>query len=668
LALVIMARTSASPARAAAIYTGQGFDTCAAPSASTMQAWLSSPYRAAGIYVGGANRACGDGNLSAGWVNAVQAQGWKLAPLYVGLQAPCVDQPGLATIDPGNPSGQGTQAADDAAQRAANFGMGAGTPIYFDMEAYGGGCSGTVLAFEDAWTNELHRLGLVSGVYGSLASTINDLAAHNPNSPDDIWFAAWNGDPSVETSSVLRSAYLNHQRIHQYQGGTNQSFGGVTLNIDLDFADGALTGNGGPVCQTFSSPATGSHQVCGAILSKYLSLGGAFFLGFPTTDEVATPDGVGRFNYFSNNGAIYWTPFKGAWSIHGAILDKWASMGWERSVLGYPVTDETTTPDTVGRFNYFNNDGSIYWTPGTGAWSVHGAILDKWASLGWERLLGYPVTDETTTPDTVGRFNHFNNNGSIYWTPGPGAWSIHGAVLDKWASLGWERSVLGYPVTDEIGTPDHVGRFNYFSTDGAIYWTPTTGARSMHGRILDKWASLGWERFLGYPVTDETSAANGAGRFNDLSPLGDQGKATGSIYWTPGTGAWSIHGALRAKYVALGGATSLLGFPVTDETGTPDGVGRFNHFSSSLSLAKVDGSIYWTPNTGAWSVHGAIRTQWASMGWEKSCLGYPTSDEMAMTSNQTVIGRESMFQHGDITLPLSTQLAGASCTNPATSP
>jgi uncharacterized protein with LGFP repeats len=56
-------------------------------------------------------------------------------------------------------------------------------------------------------------------------------------------------------------------------------------------------------------------------------------------------------------------------------------MGWERSFLGYPVTDETGTPDGIGRFNHFSNAASIYWTPSTGAWSIHGAIRDKWASL-----------------------------------------------------------------------------------------------------------------------------------------------------------------------------------------------------------------------------------------------------------------------------------------------
>ena len=46
------------------------------------------------------------------------------------------------------------------------------------------------------------------------------------------------------------------------------------------------------------------------------------------------------------------------------------------------------------------------------------------------------------------------------------------------------------------------------------------------------------------------------------------------IYWTHATGAHEVHGDIRAKYNALGGPGGLLGFPLTDETGAPDGVGR----------------------------------------------------------------------------------------------
>src|SRR5260370_13056505 len=111
----------------------------------------------------------------------------------------------------------------------------------------------------------------------------------------------------------------------------------------------------------------------------------------------------------------------------------------------------------------------------TDAFQVSGAIRDKWVALGSEQsFLGSPVTNETVTPDGVGRFNHFQG-GSIYWTPSTGAFEVHGAIRDKWAELGWEQSYLGYPVTDETPAPDGVGRYNNFQ-GGMIYGFPTGGA------------------------------------------------------------------------------------------------------------------------------------------------------------------------------------------------
>ena len=225
-------------------------------------------------------------------------------------------------------------------------------------------------------------------------------------------------------------------------------------------------------------------------------------------------------------GMIVWTPDAGAHEVHGAILGRYLAMGGPAGLLGPPSTDETGTPDGIGRYNHFHA-GSAYWTPTTGAHDVHGAIRDLWASLGWERsALGYPVTDETGTPDGLGRFNHFQA-GSAYWSPSTGAHEVRGAIRDTWASLGWERSALGYPTTNETGTPDGVGRFNGFQ-GGAVYWTPPTGAHEVRGAIRDLWASLGWERSaLGYPVTDEFAVAGG--RQSNFE--------RGSISWTAATGA-----------------------------------------------------------------------------------------------------------------------------------
>ncbi len=167
-----------------------------------------------------------------------------------------------------------------------------------------------------------------------------------------------------------------------------------------------------------------------AIDDKHAALGGnAGFLGSPVIPESPTPDGVGRFRHYQG-GSIYWTPATGAHEVHGAIRGKWQQLGWETGPLGYPITDEMTTPDGVGRFNHFRKglgpfeQGSIYWTPATGAHEVHGAIRALWAQLGWElSSFGYPVTDETLTEHEHGRFNDFQH-GSIYWDAGRGAYEL----------------------------------------------------------------------------------------------------------------------------------------------------------------------------------------------------------------------------------------------------
>ena len=150
----------------------------------------------------------------------------------------------------------------------------------------------------------------------------------------------------------------------------------------------------------------------------------------------------------------------------GAIDAKYRALGGCNSFLGAALTEERKTPDNVGRYNHFQG-GSIYWTPDTGAFEIHGAIRDKWAALGWERsFLAYPITDETRTPDGVGRFSHFQG-GSIYWTPSTGAHVVYGKIRDKWEELGWERGALGYPTSDEYAVSG--GRRSDFQR-GKITW------------------------------------------------------------------------------------------------------------------------------------------------------------------------------------------------------
>ncbi|HSS03740.1 MAG TPA: DUF1906 domain-containing protein [Solirubrobacterales bacterium] len=261
---------------AASEFTGLGFDACTVPSRRSMSAWDSSPYRAIGVYIGGLNRGCSQPNLSASWVGEQTAAGWSLIPTYVGLQAPTSSCSSCAKLSSSvsAATSQGTEAATDAVNQARLVGIGEGSPIYFDMESYArtSSASNATLSFLAAWTARLHALGYDSGVYSSGASGIADLAARFGSSylePDELWFANWNGRASAASDPyVPAGAWVGH-RIHQYNGGHDETYGGVTINIDNNYVEGATAGTGSADedprgnFDSVISPAPGQVQISG---------------------------------------------------------------------------------------------------------------------------------------------------------------------------------------------------------------------------------------------------------------------------------------------------------------------------------------------------------------------------------------------------------------------
>lgn len=235
-------RAAATPVVAPGTFTGAGFDTCAAPNSTTMDAWLAnSPYRATVVYIGGAAEGCPQQpELTADWVARQTSNGWHLLPVYVGLQAPCSKF--LAKINPAQASTQGAAAASDAVAQAAALGMAPGSVITFDMESYtpSGTCSTPVLQFLSAWTTRLHALGYGSSVYSSaLAAMVDLVQAYDGSSyvrPDQVFIANWRG-PSNTTDDPLvpSTAWPGNRRARQYQGPHDETYGSIKINIDNDY-------------------------------------------------------------------------------------------------------------------------------------------------------------------------------------------------------------------------------------------------------------------------------------------------------------------------------------------------------------------------------------------------------------------------------------------------
>ncbi|QOS65621.1 alpha/beta hydrolase-fold protein [Rhodococcus qingshengii] len=217
----------------------------------------------------------------------------------------------------------------------------------------------------------------------------------------------------------------------------------------------------------YFTSGTGAQPVAGRIAGAYMNTGAAAGpLGFPRTPELGTPDGRGRFNHFQN-GSIYWTPQTGAHPVSGDILAEWSAQGWEGGPLGYPTADEIATPGKPGKVQGFEI-GAMY-SSANGTHAVLGMIMGKYGELGWENgWLGFPKSNEVPIKDN-GRFTEFEG-GNIYWSPGTGAWSVeNGPLFDGWKSVGYEGGRLGFPISDKFDIPGGVQQnfqFGYITVIG----------------------------------------------------------------------------------------------------------------------------------------------------------------------------------------------------------
>ena len=158
-----------------------------------------------------------------------------------------------------------------------------------------------------------------------------------------------------------------------------------------------------------------------------------------------------------------------------------------------------------------------------------------------------------------------------------------------------------------------------------------------------------------------------------LYPVGGgfgQNYAGGKIFFTPDTGAHIMAGAILQKYESLGGpGDGDLGFPTIDE-----GAGRAQNSRNTTFSAVDKPVIFWTPDTGAHVVRGAINAAWDKLGGSAGPVGVPTEDEIFKGDlvSQKFTGGELTWNRSSkefTTVPpdLAGQLAGLTIPEDATS-
>ena len=162
---------------------------------------------------------------------------------------------------------------------------------------------------------------------------------------------------------------------------------------------------------------------------------------------------------------------------------------------------------------------------------------------------------------------------------------------------------LGFP-DDKVESVPYDGATHYYQPlDGGINpggagleWNPNQNeAYAVYGAIFSKWEEMGFEKsFLGLPTSDEREAGtSGAEGFDTTGRVQDfehghihrhrNGKHDGKAFET--------HGAIDDVYVEMGGTNSWLGFPVSDEKQDPSTGYPRSNFEGGYITTK-DGDHY----------------------------------------------------------------------------
>ncbi|MBS1848064.1 MAG: hypothetical protein JST73_07280 [Actinobacteria bacterium] len=258
----------------------------------------------------------------------------------------------------------------------------------------------------------------------------------------------------------------------------------------------------------------------------------------------------------------------------------WNAMGGAGGVLGGPLTGQQSAAPCGVQVLYAN--GAIFQN-GSAVNEIHGRNWSIYTLMGAQTgPLGCPISSTLTGADGVTTYNLFAS-GIIIAPRNNGPYELNGSIFAKWQALNSESGPLGYPASSIQTAPDGYTPYALFDT-GIVFARIGKGTFEVHGAILTKWNALGGVAGFGMPTTDTTTGIDGTTRYSMFD--------WGGIFYRPNLGTFEIHGDIRNKWVAIGGA-SVLGYPIGD-TATDDSGMRYSSFDR--------GRIVYDPTTQATNV------------------------------------------------------------------
>ncbi|TFD69371.1 hypothetical protein [Cryobacterium ruanii] len=418
----------------------------------------------------------------------------------------------------------------------------------------------------------------------------------------------WNPNAACGGSSVLirnkATAALYYYTPYQPNGAALANVGGL--------GDGCSSYGNRNFWVYFSDwfGSTQSEIGGNSIRAAYAATGGTGgALGSATSNMIPMSHYGGGLGQAFQNGSIYWSPRTGARIVSGNMLPYYFSTGGAAGPLAWPNSGSSVISQNGGGTGQSFQNGSVYSSPTAGTWSVNGSIRTAyWNQNGSAGPLGWPVAESLSISAGGGGTSQGFQNGSIY-NRGTGiAFATSGAIQTRYIALNGPSGALSWPVSAIMTVSGNGGGTAQQFAGGSIYSSPVTGTWEVKSGIRDFYFSAnGSAGPLGWPT-----AASICANVTSCS----QTFQNGAVSWSSGPGGRLTSSEIAAAYANAGGESGELG-RVTS------GILVVAENGGGLAQAFENGSIYSKPSAGAFAVSDNLRTAYFARSGAAGPLGWP---------------------------------------------
>ncbi len=248
-------------------------------------------------------------------------------------------------------------------------------------------------------------------------------------------------------------------------------------------------------------------------------------------------------------------------------------------------------------------------------------VYARWQQLGGESFAGSLVGSEVLEESGI-RYAKFSKNVVITWQSGIGAYWFSGAVAAR-----WQQTVdLNAGKADNVAIMDQVpvqrgweaGAASAFSSGYSVYYSDRYGAYSIAGALRAKyWQTGSINGTFGWITSQAQTVTETGGLRQEFS-------AAVSLLHKPGAPeAYWISGALRDVYDTHGAQSGKFGWLRADQVASAN---------NGWVARPEGGDIYWSAATGAKWLGGAVNAKYWQQGGPSGHMGYPVTDLVSVDS------------------------------------